>query len=61
VAKRGQSAQIVDKEGMIFVNCHTNVTSKFGVCGVYLSRSGKTKQGNKNRKSVSKQIGKKTI
>jgi len=34
----GQSTQVIDNEGMIFVNCHTNVTRKFGIGGVYLSR-----------------------
>jgi len=35
VTGRGQSTQVVDNEGLIFVNCHTNVTSKFRGCGVY--------------------------
>ena len=38
----GQSTQVIDNEGLIFVNCHTIVTSKFGGCGVYYGSSEKT-------------------
>ena len=34
--------QVVDVEGLNFLNCHTNVTRKFGVCGVYLMNSDKS-------------------
>ena len=41
-----------------YVNCHTNVTRKFGVCGVYLERLEKFKPKNKHRNSHTKKIGK---
>jgi hypothetical protein len=35
VTRRGRLMQIVNVEGLIFLNCHTIVTRKFGGCGVY--------------------------